>query len=103
VNPPRKAFLAEFVVLSGESEGRRVPLLSDNILIGRSPRCDIQIPDRSISREHARIRYYEGRWFIQDQQSAAGIIVNGKKMLAGPLQDGDIIQLGETRLRFSAG
>ncbi len=103
VLPAQSIPRAELIILKGEFEGRRFPLLGDNILIGRSVRCDIQIPDRSVSREHVRIRYYEGQWFIQDQQSAAGVVVNGRKILAGPLQNGDVIQLGETHLRFSAG
>lgn len=99
--PEFNAQRAELHVLSGPAEGERFALHSDDALIGRSAACDIKIPDPSISRKHARLRYYQGQWFIQDQNSAAGLIVNGKKIPAGQINPGDIIQLGDTRLRFA--
>jgi len=92
---------AELHVLSGPAEGERFPLLGDDIMIGRSVSNTIRINDPTISRRHARLRYYHGQWFIQDQGSAAGLIVNGKRIPAGQLNPGDIIQLGDTRLRFA--
>ena len=76
----------------------RIP--SDNVLIGRSRMCDLQILDPMVSRQHARLRYAQGAWFIQDQGSKAGIYVNGKRVLATRLHPGDTIKLGRTLLRF---
>ena len=78
----------------------RIP--SDNVLIGRSRACDLQILDPMVSRQHARLRYAQGAWFIQDQGSKAGIYVNGKRVLATRLNPGDTIKLGRTLLRFHA-
>lgn len=46
-------------------------------IIGRSPYSHILIPDRLVSRRHARLFYKNGKWFIEDLGSRNGTIVNG--------------------------
>jgi hypothetical protein len=74
--------------------------LSDNFTIGRSSQNSLQIPDTRVSRQHARIRYAQGAWFIQDQGSAAGTSVNGQPVQASRLNPGDQIIIGSTTLVF---
>ena len=47
--------------------------------IGKSLSCDIQIPDKVISRHHAEITQYGDKWFIRDH-STNGTYINGLKI-----------------------
>lgn len=68
--------------------------VADNFLIGRSRANHLQLNERSISRQHARLRCAQGAWFIQDQESRLGVYVNGRRVLATRLNPGDQIQIG---------
>jgi pSer/pThr/pTyr-binding forkhead associated (FHA) protein len=96
---PRQAFTAFLQTVEGQAVGR-IYSLKDNYLIGRGSTCQIQLSDRSISRQHACLRYAGGTWFIQDQQSVAGTFVNGRKASATSLKDGDEIEIGNTKFVF---
>jgi len=83
------------VVLEGEAAGQRWPLREDQVLIGRGLDCDIILPERQISRHHARIeRTADGRYLLHDLGSKNGTWVNGEEVREVPrlLQDGDEIQ-----------
>jgi len=91
---------ARLLVQNGEWRSRRLLVEGDNVLLGRSSQCQICLPDKFVSRRHARLRYAQGQWFIQDQGSPGGTFVNGQRVHATRLHDGDIIRIGKTELRF---
>lgn len=95
----RQAQGPRLVFTNGSLAGKQLKLSTD-MLIGRSEKCQIQIPDPSVSRKHARIVYANERWFIQDQNSSSGIYVNGKKEQSIRLHSGDVIRLGNTEIKF---
>ena len=78
------------------------PLDGDNLLMGRGDGCQIKLLELTVSRAHARLRFAEGAWFIQDQGSAAGIVVNDEKVSAVRLNPGDKIALGNVTLVYWA-
>ena len=45
--------------------------------IGRSDSCSIVIKDPTLSREHARIWWDNGNWYLEDSNSANGVELNG--------------------------
>ena len=49
------------------------------VLIGRDPTCDVQLPDTRVSRVHAAILTDESGHRIEDR-SANGVRVNGQKV-----------------------
>jgi pSer/pThr/pTyr-binding forkhead associated (FHA) protein len=55
----------------------------DRATIGRSIRCDVAIPEESISREHCLIERQDGHYFITDLESANGVFINGKRIEVG--------------------
>jgi DNA-binding response OmpR family regulator len=64
------------------------------IILGRSPDCDICIPVRWISRQHAILRYQKRQFILEDAGSKNGVFVNGQRVLKPrALVDGDLIQL----------
>jgi hypothetical protein len=87
------------VLQRGAEAGRRWPLdRNHTLMIGRSEDCDISLPDRQVSRYHAKI-YWQGEgYFVEDLDSKNGTHVNGQEVKKpAPLHDGDELQIA---LRF---
>jgi len=64
-------------------------------VIGRSSRADVVIPDRSLSRQHARLRFQGDRWCIEDLGSRNGTLVNRLRIdRPTALRPGDVVSLG---------
>jgi adenylate cyclase len=71
------------------------------VVIGRSPDCQIVLKDFGISRTHAKIVVDEDGIRIADLKSKNGTQVNGVPIVEAPLKDGDRILLGKFQLAFS--
>lgn len=69
-------------------------------IIGRSRRADIVLADPNISRQHAEVRREGDGYVVVDLDSTNGVFVNGRPTKRATLQEGDVIELGATRLRF---
>lgn len=79
---------------------RSFELLSE-MTIGRSRECDIFLEDLAVSRLHATIREMPGGGYeIEDHRSATGTYVNGMRITRYRLIEGDIVQIGMSRLIF---
>jgi adenylate cyclase len=70
------------------------------VRIGRAASNDITLPHSSISRSHARLENAHDAWIITDLHSANGVQVNGVRVDRMELKGGDVIGLGDIRLRF---
>jgi len=77
-------------------------LSGTEVLLGRSPDCQITIEDPLVSREHARIVISGDSATISDLGSRNGVRINGG-LIEGvrDLKDGDRIRLGTQELVFS--
>jgi len=84
-------------------EGRLKADLSESTVIGRSPRCDICIPDGSVSGTHAVVSYEAGSWILQDDESTNGTFLNDDPIRRTKLLDGDTVRLGNVELTFHDG
>lgn len=93
---------ATLVVLSGPRAGQQIPVTAGSFSIGRSHESGLHLSARQVSRQHAVLRYAQGRWFLQDRGSAGGTFVNGRRVGATALSDGDVIRIGDTELQFRA-
>ena len=65
--------------------------------LGRNENQDIRIVDNMISRQHARLRYFNNAWRVQDMNSVNKTYVNGTAIvpyLESSLGQGDVLQLG---------
>jgi hypothetical protein len=90
--------LAETPVLFGQGgplQGGRWPLTGETLLIGRGAECDVVVPDRQVSRHHARVwRLAEGEYQLEDLGSKNGTYLNGIALHEPrKLIDGDVIQV----------
>lgn len=86
--------------LSGTQKGTRVPLRGTRLSLGRSPENDVVLDADGVSRRHAFMAVSEGDWFIRDNDSKNGIVVNGAHVRESWVRSGDVIQLGECAFRF---
>ena len=96
---PRQRESAMLVLQRGSEAGRRWPLdRTRPLTIGRSEECDIVLPDRQVSRYHARISWAGDHFQVEDLGSKNGTHVNGQELTGPmPLHDGDELQIA---LRF---
>lgn len=77
-------------------------LKGTQLIIGRSPDCDVSIEDPLMSRQHARIRIEDDHAFLCDMGSRNGVRINGKEIkVETELFEGDRIRLGTQELVFS--
>jgi hypothetical protein len=85
---------AMLLMVDGPSSGTRFFIEKAELVIGRDERCDVVIPDRQVSRQHASISLRGDGYILKDLGSKNGTFVNGRE-LNGPhtLQDGDEIQI----------
>src|SRR5688572_32960146 len=88
-----------FRLYQGETLLRTETLNQDIIKVGKLPSSHLRIEDDNVSRMHAVIEVTSPtEIFIIDLGSAAGTIVNGKKVNKTQLQHGDEVMLGDTRV-----
>lgn len=71
-------------------------------VIGRDESADISLDDDRSSRRHARVVRAYGSWIIQDMKSSNGTLVAGDRVDKKRLDDGALVQIGNTLLQFQA-
>lgn len=84
-------------VQNGFLQGSSFPLNKDIMILGRSKKCDVYIPDLYASRLHARIERRPYGLFLVDMQSTNGTYLNGRRIYESILLNGDEILIGDTR------
>ena len=70
------------------------------LLIGRSDFADVMIDDDYVSKIHAVLLLYSDALVLLDLNSANGTTVNSVKVKKTILKDGDIISLGNHRVKI---
>jgi hypothetical protein len=94
---------ATLTCLTGLDVGRTFPLAEEKTDIGRGTQVDFRLRDRAVSRAHVRILRKGAQFTLLDLNSPNGAYLNGRRVKRPePLTDGDVIELGQTLLRFQA-
>jgi len=92
--------IARLQFTNPQSSLRSIEVLPD-MTIGRSRECDIFLEDLAVSRLHATIKECgQAEYEIVDNRSATGTFVNGYPVKCHKLQEGDMIQIGNTKFNF---
>ena len=73
------------------------------ITIGRSRSCEICLADRRVSSRHAEIVCGNGRYRLKDLESKNHTFVNGRRITACDLEEGDSILIGSFEILFNTG
>ena len=74
----------------------------ERLRIGRSEDCEVTIDNLGVSRYHAEIVKKDGFHVLRDLRSNNGTFVNGKRVDAHNLNEGDEISIGKFTLAFSS-
>jgi DNA-binding winged helix-turn-helix (wHTH) protein len=82
------------IAREGQLTGERWTIESDEFLIGRGSDCHIVLPERQVSRHHAKILSESGQYVLHDLGSKNGTHMNGNRVRGSiPIRDGDEIQI----------
>ncbi|MBX3459918.1 MAG: protein kinase [Planctomycetes bacterium] len=68
--------------------------------IGRRSSCDLVLRVDSVSREHCRIERQDGAYWIYDNGSSNGTLLNGLRIEKAKLVHGDVITLDRVTLEY---
>lgn len=86
----------------GPRVGERLPLRAQSSL-GRDAGNDVVLNDEAASARHATVSLEDGTWWVQDDGSTNGTLVNGVRIKRRErLHRGDIVEVGRIALRFEA-
>ncbi|MDR2595544.1 MAG: FHA domain-containing protein [Fibromonadaceae bacterium] len=90
-------------ILYPEESRQTLQIPENGLLIGRSPYCDLYLPDEFISARHCKI-FFENEsqdLFIEDQGSTNGTFIDGTQVeKKSPLKEGQRIQIGITEMKI---
>src|SRR5678815_532920 len=87
------------VVIAGPELGRQIDLASGHVDIGRDDGVTLRIDSELVSRKHATIRRFAGKFAIADLGSTNGTYVNDQRIKTHALQEGDHIRVGKVVLK----
>lgn len=88
-----------------DDEGQQtiVPIIRDEITIGRQEGNTIRLTERNVSRRHARLVRANGQFFVEDAGARYGILRNGEKIAQRTeFKEGDVFLIGDYRLTLQA-
>jgi pSer/pThr/pTyr-binding forkhead associated (FHA) protein len=89
----------KLIIEDDEGKTTVVPLIRDEITIGRKEGNTIRLTERNVSRRHAKLLKSNGTVFIEDLTSYNGIKVNGDRIAGrAPVNEGDRVQIGDYQL-----
>jgi hypothetical protein len=88
-------------LVSLDADSTRHAITKTAVRIGRKPDNDLVMRNDSVSSHHAEILRRGDEFMIADLGASNGVFVSGKRVEKSPLENGDIIELGEVRLRFT--
>jgi hypothetical protein len=92
---------AVFAMLKNLATGQTYSIDKQIVRIGRAVDNDIVVPDETVSRYHAVLQR-EGlqKFIIRSFSPTNCLTVNANAITSADLADGDVIQIGTTRLRY---
>jgi serine/threonine protein kinase len=88
-------------VTAGPDQGQVFQLVEgEPLLLGRSRHVPWPLKDPSVSRVHCEIELEDGQVVVNDHESSSGTYINGKRVTEAILRSGDVLQIGDTKMRL---
>jgi pSer/pThr/pTyr-binding forkhead associated (FHA) protein len=94
MNPDAEVKTMRLVLKQKDGEIRELQFAQGPIHIGRAADSQVLLPDRTVSKKHAVIVCDgDGKWTVQDLDSANKTYLNGEAIRAAEIKTGDAIQI----------
>jgi len=90
-------------MVEGPGAPRLISLLDERDVVGRSLEASIHIASGLLSREHMELVAIEGEIQARDLNSRNGVYLNGLKIHAVILRNGDVLQCGDVVFEYKEG
>ena len=81
-------------VLTWRNRNREIPLYGTQFTLGRKDVCDLQVADIAVSSLHCQLQFDGTYWWVVDQGSRNGTLVNGERVSRQLLRTGDEVVIG---------
>ena len=80
-----------------------VPLVDEQVTIGRHPDCEIRLPFAKVSRRHASVERQGDAFVVRDLGSGNGTWIDNRAVESHRLRDGEAFRIGSTQLVYKQG
>jgi len=90
----------QFNIVGGPDKGRVFPVHPGNNQMGRHQEATYKLSDPRVSRYHCEIVAEGGKVVVKDAGGSGGVLINGKKITEHTLENGDLLQVGETLMKY---
>ena len=94
---PMNGFGPELGKLLPSGGGAPIPLRAPELVLGRSPECDVRIRFPSVSSRHCKLMFDKGYWLVEDLNSTNGTWVDGDRCLLQCLLPESVLALDKHR------
>jgi hypothetical protein len=84
----------------GDGATHLLPIDAKIVHIGRASNSDLRLEHMHVSRRHAILVRYGRHVRVLDDRSSAGTFVNGLRVVATDLDDGDVIVIGPVAISY---
>lgn len=99
---PASAGAADFQVicLTGAARGRRFPLAGDEVLMGSSSACQVEVPGAAAV--HVKLLRQPDGYELQNLGAAGSVVLSGgRKPSRAKLKSGDLVKIGDSVFRYA--
>jgi pSer/pThr/pTyr-binding forkhead associated (FHA) protein len=94
---PTPSYGPELGKLLPSGGGAPIPLKAPELVLGRSPECDVRIRFPSVSSRHCKLSFDKGYWLVEDLNSTNGTWVDGDRCLLQCLLPDSVLALDKHR------
>jgi pSer/pThr/pTyr-binding forkhead associated (FHA) protein len=88
-------------VLSGKTAGTALVARRFPVRIGRSADSELRLEEAGVWDRHARVEFVRRQGFLLQAEPSAFVRIDGEDVQSRLLRNGDTIELGSAKLRFS--
>lgn len=92
--------MSQLIISLNNQITKRIKLTKPAYIIGRDQKCDIILPERTISSRHAKLINTGEDCFLEDTRSTNGVYVNSRSIRKHLLIDKDTISIGKYQITF---
>jgi pSer/pThr/pTyr-binding forkhead associated (FHA) protein len=95
--------MIQLKIVSGKMAGAVMAARHFPVQVGRAPDAHLQLEENGVWEEHLQIDFKPGTGFVLEARPNAITSVNGRHVQTTILRNGDLIEIGSTKIRFWLG